>query len=213
MGAPLASGTPAGSTSGSWARLRTEVASAAACASVDTRRSYDRTTLPDRHATAVVVGHDFAGPEAQGDRHHVCGETRPLQQQRGRRPRWLLRRGAIATCTCKPAAGQAASKHLETLAPRPGRAADGAGRPSAPSCAPLARRRSLFSAADPPSVRVRAGIRRPTSESPGGCGSSSRASTSMVVAPERKRRRWCRTACLLDRLWLGEGDDPGWQEL
>ena len=46
----------------------------------------------------------------------------------------------------------------------------------------------LVSAADPPCLRVGAGIRPPTSELPGGCIEVTRASTSMLLAGEAEIR-------------------------
>jgi hypothetical protein len=77
MGAPVASGTLSGSTSGSWASIRKGAASS------DLPRLPPppfgaRTTLPSSRRSDVVVGHDFeTAKPAEGARRHQCCEIRP----------------------------------------------------------------------------------------------------------------------------------------
>jgi len=67
MVAPVACGTLAGSTSGSWASIHKKPPAATARASVETLRSYGshNLTLPTVADSDVPVGHNFRNREKQ----------------------------------------------------------------------------------------------------------------------------------------------------
>jgi hypothetical protein len=65
MGAPVASGTLAGSTSGSAASIHRQAASSDFSRFRRHPRSYDSHTLPTVAESAVVVGHNFHNREKQ----------------------------------------------------------------------------------------------------------------------------------------------------
>ncbi len=76
MGAPVASGTLAGSTSRSAASIHREAASSDITRSVDTLRSYDSHTLPTVAESDIVVGHNFPNREKQRSETGVAGVVR-----------------------------------------------------------------------------------------------------------------------------------------
>src|SRR5947209_13514827 len=88
MGAPVASGTLAESTSGSWPSIH----------KIPSTASFDRTTLLTLAESDVAVGHDFRSREKQQIKVGVTGGARFVRQG-GATPRAGGRLAAAIGCT------------------------------------------------------------------------------------------------------------------
>ena len=89
-GRPVASGTLAGSTSGSAASIHRQAASSDFSRFRRHPRSYDSHTLPTVAESAVVVRHNFHNREKQQNETGVAGVVRFVHGNRFRAPATLL---------------------------------------------------------------------------------------------------------------------------
>jgi hypothetical protein len=107
MGAPVVSGTLAGSTSGSWDSIHKEAASG------DFSGRTARTTPPDRRAAAVVE-HDFRNREQQQRKIGDTGVSRFVRSSNaGVGAGDCSARGSDSDVRLQPAADRGASKHFD----------------------------------------------------------------------------------------------------
>jgi hypothetical protein len=114
MGARVASGTIAGSTSGSWDSIHKEAASSdwSRLPSTPSGRT-TRTTLPDRRA-AAVVGHDFRNREQQQRKIGDTGLARSVRNRNaGVGTGDCSASGSDSDARLQAASDRGASKHFD----------------------------------------------------------------------------------------------------
>ena len=113
MGAPVASGTLAGSTSGSAASIHRQAASSDFSRSVDTPGRTTRTLCRPSPSPPSSSGTTSQPREAtKRDRRRRCCEIRPFPQRRWGRCGSLLRRASDSQVRLQVTADRAASKHV-----------------------------------------------------------------------------------------------------
>ena len=111
MGAPVASGTLAGSTSGSGPSIHREAARSDNTCSVDTLRSYDSHNSADHREVERRRRTRLPRKMKREDRRHQCGEIRPHPERARRGRAWLVRRANDGQVRLQVAADRSASKH------------------------------------------------------------------------------------------------------
>ena len=111
MGAPVASGTLAGSTSGSGPSIHREAARSDNTCSVDTLRSYDSHNSADHREVERRRRTRLPRKMKREDRRHQCGEIRPYRERGPAPSAWRLRRASDGQVRLQVAADRSASKH------------------------------------------------------------------------------------------------------
>ena len=123
-------------------------------------------TSSDRPRARCWSGRKAAGLAAARRGSRDTPPFRPIQQRRGCRRRWLLRRASDSHARLQVTTNRAASKHLGVSGNygKRGRrrAGHGAGRPTAGGCAPLANMGAERRSGDAPALPVHRNSRRGT---------------------------------------------------